>query len=101
MAVSRGLVHRRSSFEVFKESRERLQTQGLHSMTPPIRREPPNSDKADAIRMFREHADDTNDAFHIAAQVVAGTLLRADDELLSNNSTPGMTSACPSLLYLP
>ncbi|BDA42304.1 probable SET and MYND domain-containing protein 5 [Coccomyxa sp. Obi] len=79
---------RRSSFEAFRESRERLQTQGLYSMTPPVRREAPNIDKADAIRMFKEHADETNDAFHIAAQVVAGTLLRAD-ELLSSNSTPG------------
>ncbi len=79
---------RRSSFEAFRESRERLQTLGLHSLTPPIRREPPNIDKPDAIRLFREHADETNDAFHIAAQVVAGTLLRAD-ELLTKNSTPG------------
>ena len=32
---------------------------------------------ADAMRGFRAHADATNDIFHVAAQVIAGTLLRA------------------------
>ena len=32
---------------------------------------------AEAMRGFRAHADATNDIFHVAAQVVAGTLLRA------------------------
>jgi len=32
---------------------------------------------ARAMRRFRDHADATNDVFHVAAQVVAGTLLRA------------------------
>ncbi|EIE20780.1 SET domain-containing protein [Coccomyxa subellipsoidea C-169] len=50
-------------------------------------RSQPSRISADAIRRFKEHADETNDAFHIAAQVVAGTLLRAE-ELLSNGFAP-------------
>ena len=81
---------RPSSFEAFRESRERLQTPGLQSLTAPMREEPPNLRKADGVRRFKEHADETNDAFHLAAQVIAGTLLRAD-ELLSNGFAPGET----------
>ena len=32
---------------------------------------------AEAMQRFRVHADATNDIFHVTAQVIAGTLLRA------------------------
>lgn len=83
-------VCRRPAFEAFSEARDQLQVPGLQSLTPPVRQQPPNLAKADAIRRFKEHADETNDAFHIAAQVMAGTLLRAE-ELLSNGFAPGST----------
>ena len=79
---------RRPSFEAFSESRDRLQMPGLQSLTAPMKQEPPNLRKADAGRQFKEHADETNDAFHLAAQVIASTLLRAE-ELLSNGFAPG------------
>ncbi|KAK9840433.1 hypothetical protein WJX74_009879 [Apatococcus lobatus] len=37
--------------------------------------------KAAALAAFREHADATNDIFHLAAKVVAGTLLDAESVL--------------------
>lgn len=62
---------------------------GLQTLTAPMRRQPPNLAKAEAIRRFRQHADDTNDIFHIAAQLVADTLLRADKLLKDEPSSPG------------
>ena len=37
----------------------------------------PSSAHAEALKQFREHADNTNDIFRVAAQAVAHTLLRA------------------------
>ncbi len=37
--------------------------------------------KVAALAAFREHADATNDIFHLAAKVVAGTLLDAESVL--------------------
>lgn len=36
------------------------------------------SGHAAAMRQFREHADNTNDIFLVAAQAIANTLIRAD-----------------------
>ena len=41
-----------------------------------------------ALQEFTEHADATNDIFHVAAQVVASTLLRAA-QALGSTTHPG------------
>ena len=51
---------------------------GLASLVPAMKIAPPAMDKAEAVRAFNDHADGTNDIFHLAAQLIAGVLLRAD-----------------------
>ena len=44
-----------------------------------------NLERSAARRLFSAHADATNDIFHVAARVVAGVLLRAQAELLTQH----------------
>lgn len=57
-------------------------------MSLDMREAPRNLHRADALRAFKKHADETNDIFHIAAQVIAMTILRAD-RLLTNGCAGG------------
>jgi hypothetical protein len=65
-----------------------LQPVGLASTTVPITKPPRRLDKAAELQAFRKHADETNDIFHLAAQVVAKVLLQAD-RLLFDGSLSG------------
>ena len=53
---------------------------------------------AAAMQAFREHADNTNDIFLVAAQVVANSLIRARAVLASGKHTYPPLLYCPSLL---
>lgn len=62
---------------------------------------------AEAMRGFRAHANATNDIFHVAAQVIAGTLLRArrllGDECSADSGAgarwpSARASWCPAML---
>ena len=50
---------------------------------------PRNLAHAAALRAFRQHADETNDIFHLAAQVIARTILAAE-RLLSSSAAGGV-----------
>jgi hypothetical protein len=76
------------SFDDFSHARESQRAPGLASLVPAMKVVPPNVGKADAIRAFKEHADATNDIFHIAALVIARTILLAS-RLDAGTSTPG------------
>ena len=78
----------RMSFSDFSHAREAQRAPGLASLVPAMKVMPPNVGKAEAIRAFKEHADATNDVFHIAALVLARTILLAS-KLAAGNSTPG------------
>lgn len=58
--------------------------------------EPRNLARAEALRAFRAHADETNDIFHLAAQVIAGTILRAE-ALLGSDAAQGASLTRPSI----
>ena len=79
------------SFGDFSHAREAQKAPGLASLVPTMKIAPPAMGKAEAVRAFNAHADDTNDIFHLAAQLIAGVLLRADCILQSTPST-GMQS---------
>lgn len=65
------------SFDEFNQAREAQRAPGLSSLTPAMRIVPPNLGKAAAVRAFKEHANNTNDIFHIAAIVIAKIILQA------------------------
>ena len=44
----------------------------------------------EALGAFAEHADATNDIFHVAAQVLAGTLLMAQEQLDTAHQRGGL-----------
>ena len=50
---------------------------------------PRNRARAGAMRAFRQLADDTNDIFHLAAQVIAHTILHAERLLGGGGAAAG------------
>ena len=89
------------SFDDFSHARESQRAPGLASLVPAMKVVPPNVGKAEAIRAFKEHADATNDIFHIAALVIARTILLAS-RLAAGASTPGeSTRALHALIPAP
>lgn len=82
------LCRNRMSFSDFSHAREAQRAPGLASLVPAMKVVPPNVGKAEAVRAFKEHADATNDIFHIAALVLARTILLAS-KLAAGISTPG------------
>ena len=65
------------SFDDFSIARDAQRIPGLGSLAPAMKIVPPNIGKAKAVRAFKEHADCTNDIFHIAAHVIAKVILQA------------------------
>jgi hypothetical protein len=92
------------SFDDFSHARDAQRAPGLAGLVPAVKVVPPNVDKAGAIRAFKEHADATNDVFHIAALVIARTILLAS-KLAGGTSTsgksPGPFQPCswPNAIY--
>ena len=81
----------RMSFGDFSHAREAQKAPGLASLVPAMKIAPPAMGKAEAVRAFNGHADGTNDIFHLAAQLIAGVLLRAD-RIIQGISASGMQS---------
>ena len=79
------------SFGDFSHAREAQRAPGLASLVPMMKIAPPAMGKAEAVRAFNAHADGTNDIFHLAAQLIAGVLLRAD-RIIQSASASGMQS---------
>ena len=75
------------SFGDFSHAREAQKAPGLASLVPAMKIVPPAMGKAEAVRAFNDHADGTNDIFHLAAQLIAGVLLRADRILQSAHAS--------------
>ena len=55
--------------------------------------------RQEALAAFADHADATNDIFHVAAQLLAATLLRAQEQL-SSVDQPGAALSCGHTLPL-
>ena len=81
----------RMSFGDFSHAREAQKAAGLASLVPAMKIAPPAMGKAEAVRAFNDHADGTNDIFHLAAQLIAGVLLRTD-RILQSTPSSGMQS---------
>ena len=64
---------------------------GWRGLVPAMKIAPPAMGKAEAVRAFNDHADGTNDIFHLAAQLIAGVLLRTD-RILQSTPSSGMQS---------
>ena len=79
------------SFGDFSHAREAQKAPGMASLVPAMKIAPPAMGKAEAVRAFNRHADGTNDIFHLAAQLIAGVLLRAD-RIIHSTSASGMQS---------
>lgn len=77
------------SFDDFSIARDAQRIPGLGSLAPAMKIVPPNIGKAEAVRAFKEHADSTNDIFHIAALVIAKVILQAS-KAIAGTSMPGM-----------
>lgn len=78
----------RMSFDDFSIARDAQRIPGLGSLAPAMKIVPPNIGKAEAVRAFKEHADSTNDIFHIAAHVIAKVILQAS-KAPAGTSMPG------------
>ena len=54
--------------------------------------------RADALRAFRAHADETNDIFHLAGQLIARTILHAERLLASGAPAGGSAAPLPACM---
>ena len=67
-------------------------------MRVPPAQAPRNRARADALRAFRRHADATNDIFHLAAQVIARTIVQAE-RLLGGGAAAAGGPCCHTPVY--
>ena len=88
---SGGMRRHRMSFGDFSHARDAQKAPGLASLVPAMKIAPPSMGKAQAVRAFNDHADGTNDIFHLAAQLIAGVILRAD-RIIQSAPASGMQS---------